>query len=107
MVLFIGHDSQLWVNKMKHSQTPQWTNVITQQKAEYGKFAIMRERQRDSVTFPTLEVFCKGEGFVCMKHKKSFLKITIRIKLESTELCAKRTEGLIVSMDSLIIQAHK
>ena len=80
--------------------------MITQQKTEYGKFAMLRERHRDSITFPTLEVFCKGEGFVCMKHCKAF-KNNDRNKLESTDLCAERTEGVNVSMDSFIIQAHK
>ena len=81
--------------------------MITQQKkTEYGKFALLRERQRDSITFPTLEVFCKGEGFVCMKYCK-LSQNNDRNKLESTDLCANRTEGLNVSMDSLIIQAHK
>ena len=68
---------------------------------------MLRERQRrDSITFPTLEVFNKGEGFVCMNIVK-LSQNNDRNTLESTDLCAKRTEGVNVSMCSLIIQAHK
>ena len=40
---------------------------------EKGKFAMLTERQGDSIVFPRLANFCKREDFV---HMKLLLKIT-------------------------------
>ena len=93
---------------MKHSETRQWTNVVTQQKNRIRQICdTAREAERQFyIPHMHLKFSVKGKVLFVWNIVK-LSQNNDRNKLESTELCAKRAEDLNVSMDSLIIQAHK
>ena len=65
MVLFIDYHGRRRVNQMRHSQNLQSINLMTQiKRKENSKFAVLMEKQGESVVFPMLAIFYKKEGVV-------------------------------------------